>query len=490
MVVEEGVFVLEVKASPNLQRASSDGRWRDRDRILGESPWEQALGAMYAVERHLEDKLIFKPLYGFGVALVGSGFPRDTKAIDVEARTIMDRAQVVRGVDGMAEFLSDMIGYWISRSEETAGKKPLRMTAENLEELEARIVPAFDLRPSLGIRSLGVRQTLDQLTADQYRIVRKHRDDRKVIEGGAGTGKTFAAVELCKDLALDGQRVGLVVKSIGLARFLRARLDGTSAIALAVRELEDKQEDGEAPRFDMLVVDEGQDLLDEPSLAILERSLEGGMAAGRWRWFMDPNNQAGLHGQTDNDVLAFIRDAADGAPWPLDENCRNTAPMVKELKARLHADLGSPSPDAIGPEPEISTSDKNGPDTQARRLADALRNTYDQDVDPGNVSVVVVSGEDYLEALVAALPADIISSARRFTAIDLDAWPPRGMTTIMLASEIKGLENDHVIVIEGDDLADDALERRSGMYVGMTRGRVSLRGFLRRDMAAVGGDTA
>jgi DNA helicase IV len=106
------------------------------------------------------------------------------------------------------------------------------------------------------------------------------------------------------------------------------------------------------------------------------------------------------------------------------------------------------------------------------------------------VSVVVVSGEGYLEALVAALPADIISSARRFTAIDLDAWPPRGMTTIMLPSEIKGLENDHVIVIEGDDLADDALERRSGMYVGMTRGRVSLRGFLRRDMAAVGGDTA
>ena len=445
---------------------------------------------MWAVAEYLRSQSRQPPLYGFGVALVGAKFPRDTSSIDVASRTIMDRQQFDRGASGMAEFLDDMIGYWISKFRDQRGHSPRRLSLDDLDELESRLAPGLDLRPTLSDVSGDVRRTLDQLTSEQYRIVKKHRDDRKVIEGGAGTGKTFAAVELCKDLALDGQRVGLVVKSIGLARFLRARLDGTSAIALAVRELEDKQEDGEAPRFDMLVVDEGQDLLDEPSLAILERSLEGGMAAGRWRWFMDPNNQAGLHGQTDNDVLAFIRDAADGAPWPLDENCRNTAPMVKELKARLHADLGFPSPDAIGPEPEISTSDKNGPDTQARRLADALRNTYDQDVDPGNVSVVVVSGEGYLEALVAALPADIISSARRFTAIDLDAWPPRGMTTIMLASEIKGLENDHVIVIEGDDLVDDALERRSGMYVGMTRGRVSLRGFLRRDMAAVGGDTA
>jgi hypothetical protein len=290
-------------------------------------------------------------------------------------------------------------------------------------------------------------------------------------------------VELCKDLSASGERVGLVMKSVGLARFLRSRLAGSGVTVLALRELEDKQEDGEAPRFDMLVVDEGQDLLDEASLAILDRTLDGGMAEGRWRWFMDPNNQAGLHGQTDNDVLDFIRDASDGAPWPLDENCRNTAPMVEEIRGRLQADLGAPSPDAIGPAPHISTSGKTGAETQAKRLADDLRELLEQDTDPGDISIIVVGGEAYLDRLLASLPADVARFVRRFTAIDLDVWPPRGSSLAMLPSEIKGLENDHVVVVEGDDLDDDAVERRSGVYVGMTRGRASLRAHLRKDLA-------
>lgn len=488
VVVEEGVFVLEVKASSQLRRDGSDGRWRDGDRILNESPWQQAQGAMHAVEAHFRSQsMAWRPLYGFGVALVGSQFPRDTTAIDVESRTIMDRLQVTRGVEGMAEYLNDMIGYWISKFRDQQGHSPRRLSEADLEELEAKLAPGLDLRPSLATVAGDVRQTLDQLTADQYRIVRKHRDARKVIEGGAGTGKTFAAVELCKDVSASGESVGLVVKSVGLARFLRARLEGSGVMALALRELEDKQEDGEAPRFDLLVVDEGQDLLDEASLAVLDRTLDGGMAEGRWRWFMDPNNQAGLHGQTDNDVLAFIRDAADGEPWPLDENCRNTAPMVEEIQGRLQADLGAPSPDAIGPSPDISTSGKTGAETQAKRLADDLRELLDQGTDPGDISVVVVAGEAYLDRILAAMPTDLARLVRRFTATDLDAWPPRGSTLAMLPSEIKGLENDHIVVVEGDDLGEDAVDRRSGVYVGMTRGRVSLRAHLRKDLAATGG---
>ncbi len=484
LVIEEGVFVLEVKASSQLRREGSDGRWRDGDRFLNESPWQQAQGAMHAVETHLRSQsMAWGPLYGFGVALVGSQFPRDTTAIDVESPTILDRLQVARGVGGLEEFLNDMVGYWISKFRDQKGHAPRRLSEADLEELEAKLVPSMDLRPSLSTVAGEVRRTLDQLTADQYRIVRKHRDARKVIEGGAGTGKTFAAVELCKDLSASGERVGLVMKSVGLARFLRSRLTGSGVTVLALRELEDKQEDGEAPRFDMLVVDEGQDLLDEASLAILDRTLDGGMAEGRWRWFMDPNNQAGLHGQTDNDVLDFIRDASDGAPWPLDENCRNTAPMVEEIRGRLQADLGAPSPDAIGPAPHISTSGKTGAETQAKRLADDLRELLEQDTDPGDISIIVVGGEAYLDRLLASLPADVARFVRRFTAIDLDVWPPRGSSLAMLPSEIKGLENDHVVVVEGDDLDDDAIERRAGVYVGMTRGRASLRAHLRKDLA-------
>ena len=39
---------------------------------------------------------------------------------------------------------------------------------------------------------------------------------------------------------------------------------------------------------DVLVVDEGQDLLNFEFFDALNRSVKGGLEKGRWRWFMDP----------------------------------------------------------------------------------------------------------------------------------------------------------------------------------------------------------
>jgi ATP:corrinoid adenosyltransferase len=63
---------------------------------------------------------------------------------------------------------------------------------------------------------------VDQLTRDQAKVARILREQRRLkVIGGAGTGKTWLALEQARRLAAAGERVALVCYSRGLARFLQ-----------------------------------------------------------------------------------------------------------------------------------------------------------------------------------------------------------------------------------------------------------------------------
>ena len=59
------------------------------------------------------------------------------------------------------------------------------------------------------------------------RILRQQR--RLKVIGGAGTGKTWLALEQARHLAAGGERVALVCYSRGLARFLQRMTAGWPA---------------------------------------------------------------------------------------------------------------------------------------------------------------------------------------------------------------------------------------------------------------------
>jgi hypothetical protein len=68
---------------------------------------------------------------------------------------------------------------------------------------------------------------VDQLTRDQAKVARILREQRRLkVIGGAGTGKTWLALEQGRHLAAAGERVALVCYSRGLARFLRRMTAG------------------------------------------------------------------------------------------------------------------------------------------------------------------------------------------------------------------------------------------------------------------------
>lgn len=158
------------------------------------------------------------------------------------------------------------------------------------------------------------------LTEEQGRILEETEyDKRKIFLGGAGTGKTFLAMEKARMLAAEGKRVLLTCFNINLARYVFPKeVEGIKAIhfhglleevlrSCGVEEAFFQRKGEELPlyydrimpdralecldyleddqRFDAMIIDEGQDFLND-WVALLEMLLR---EPGEFYIFADPD---------------------------------------------------------------------------------------------------------------------------------------------------------------------------------------------------------
>jgi DNA helicase IV len=234
-------------------------------------------------------------------------------------------------------------------------------------------------------------------------------------------------------------------------------------------------EDGR-PKTEFLVVDEGQDLLEERVFKVIERTVTGGLEGGQWWWFMDCNNQSGLYGAADCALADYLRECAAAPPFHLDRNCRNTKEIVEFLRDALAADLGAPKPEGSGIAPRITELPEG-----CRRI-DLIRRVHeavaehldDETLDPGQLTIVVVGKLSWAEELLSELDRRLRRRIRRFALADVESWPPRQKTLYTSAEEIKGLENDRLLVLTDPDISCSIGSLTPHLYVALTRARISL----------------
>src|SRR5690606_2434928 len=113
-------------------------------------------------------------------------------------------------------------------------------------------IPSLDF----GARALAEARGRILLDARQAQLLELiELNDRVLVEGVAGTGKTVIAAEAARRRARLGQRTLLVCFTRALARHLSATLDDTSVDVVPVRELDEAP-----PSYDAIIVDEAQDL--------------------------------------------------------------------------------------------------------------------------------------------------------------------------------------------------------------------------------------
>jgi UvrD-like helicase C-terminal domain/AAA domain len=391
--------------------------------------------------------------FGYGVVLPQTTF--DVASVEWPAEAVVDRPHLADS-QALGRWLRRLTEYWWQHTGVRA-----EAPAELLAQVRDLLRPEFERVPSLAWRVDAVVALMDRLTDDQYRQLDLiEANPRILIDGGAGTGKTFLAVEIAKRAATRGERVLVTTWSATLTAFLRSRLPP----AVRVRRF-DELEAG-AEQCDRLVVDEAQDLLTFGDLGVLDAQVVGGLESGRWCLFYDQNNQSALRGHHDPDALAYLSSLGP-ALGALKWNCRNTRELATQTKLLTGADLGTSNAGA-GPPVEFQYYESR--DGCAAILAEHLSNLFANDV--GLDQVTILSPLGFRDSAASCLPAKWLGRITELTPANVAAVPFPGLT-FSTVERFKGLENRFICLI--DIAAFDASPRDlSLMYVGMSRARAGL----------------
>jgi hypothetical protein len=203
------------------------------------------------------------------------------------------------------------------------------------EELRARLFGEFTRVPVIDAQRGAVIEDQNRATEGQARFLAGlSRNPRVLVFGGAGTGKSLVLVEGAKQEAGDGRKVLITFHSPSLVEFFAPRIEDRPIDLIPFSELSSSEQ------YDSVFVDEAQDLMHAEGMDRLDAVIAGGREHGRWRMFLDPNNQAHVDGTFDPEVLELVRH--EGLEFDLDRNVRNTKSIVHVVQEYLGADVGDP----------------------------------------------------------------------------------------------------------------------------------------------------
>ena len=214
-----GVVVLEVKGGHVWYEP---GQWlqstAEGDKRI--DPFGQAERVMYTLRDWVEKS----PVWGsrrritWAHAVVLTDTPVDLQFTSPEASRwqVIDRAEIGDIVGKLRTLLQVYTG--------TLRAPDGTDTAAIHEALQARFAPQRDVARTIEERIAERDELVERLSAEQARILDALQLlDRVEVRGGAGTGKTWLAVEQARRLAADGKRVALLAYSRGLASWMNRR---------------------------------------------------------------------------------------------------------------------------------------------------------------------------------------------------------------------------------------------------------------------------
>lgn len=391
IVPDEGVVCLEVKGGGV---SCENGVWRTRNRdgavVALKSPFKQVQENMFALRNAIRKR--FGDSAAESQCLMGYAviFP------DVACPPLppeVDRAEVVDRHD-LSKSISDSVARCVlctrRKTRKTRSRGPASGTVKNLLEF---------LRPDFA-RVVTKQVRIDRLVDEQVRLTEEQfnrlddleANDHCLLTGAAGTGKTLLAAEYARREAREGKRVLSICFNALLDGWIRRQLEGTAGVTAGnwhdvsrdfarrsslgeefeeqdrvIREsgADDLNELGfdelyakygkfgleeRGALFDVLVVDEAQDLLWSRHVrSFLDVALRGGLAGGRWAVFGDPNRQA-IRPNVESVDLRAVLAGYGVANLTLSLNCRNSRSIAKATAVVTGVESRIGKPDGTVPE--------------------------------------------------------------------------------------------------------------------------------------------
>lgn len=245
----------------------------------------------------------------------------------------------------------------IRRAIEAEGSGISALPSSYMDRIARRLQGNFEPRETVGGSTRELEHEQDHLTERQSAVLSATRSLTRVrFTGGAGSGKTWLAVEKALRLCKEGKRVGLICYNKGLGQYLRnqmsSRRQATPAFtgefheyakSLGVEDgsgqeyfdvempsqLKELAEDFPLDRkLDAVVIDEAQDIAPlwwDSLVACLKDP-----SAGEFHAFMDDGQD--VYRRWDENDGGDFDPVADLVPIHIDDNLRNTRKIAETFK--------------------------------------------------------------------------------------------------------------------------------------------------------------
>ena len=479
-----GVLVMEVKGG-GVNYGAQTGQWSSTDRngVMHpiDDPVNHARKNRYALFEKLRDMPGWDRSRWLTIGQIVA-FP------DVYVKNISLRLDLPREIVFDADDVRN-IEYSVRRSFKHYAAQDGRtgeLGYDRLKLIETLLAHSFRLRTPLGVELEYEDERLIELTERQMLVLSFLSTRRKAaIKGCAGSGKTMLAIEKTRRLANQGFEVLLTCFNEALAKDLDRRVsDGVRVMhfhrlctamareaGIAIEGLGSPVPDKDmfqvtmpnalleaidrlGPRFDAIIVDEGQDFKETwwlPLVSLLRDADEG-----IFYIFFDDNQN--LYQDWDR-----IPGVVDELPFPLQENCRNTQRIHQMVSSFYHApkDIRCPGP----PGRSVEVYSYRGDRHQTRMLGKLLHKLVkDEKIQPKDV--VLLTPRSQKRSLLKAG-----TEVGQFI-LTTDYPSPSGHIQVSSVHRFKGLERRVVILAEIDRFA--GLDLDSVLYVGCSRARTHL----------------
>ena len=265
-------------------------------------------------------------------------------------REITGTKEDMANVATLGAFLERVATYWRGKAGSASS-----MSDRDVARLISLLRPEFEMVRPLALSRDRAAQDLLKLTEEQYEVLDHWAGaDRVLCSSPAGCGKTLLAVEILRRVASGGVNCLFVSGTQQLAEVVRNGSDVAPRV-LSIQELEAMPLAGR-PVADVVVVDEGQQLLTSSRMTILDDVIAGGIKNGRWAWFGDPNYQ--LPGNRDAQGFLEVLQAAASVQPRLRRNCRNTPEIVTMAELASGIVIGHAAAKGRGATPVIQDVDE------------------------------------------------------------------------------------------------------------------------------------
>ena len=371
VITKRGVLCLEVKGGEVTNR---NGKWQYIDRYGNQttnnkSPFKQARTGKESLLAYVKNEYkkkngneIRNCVYGYGVLFPDTYF--HGQGSDIDPSIIYDRSN-----ENISDYILSLYDLWEPLITKRLGLDLQGRKMPHLNNVNINLLKDFLIGKTKSNKEhftnkdfLDVDNNLKQLSEEQYKIFQYGiQNERQLVEGGAGTGKTIIAIKYAIEKANQGKSVLLLcfnrmlakeisnkIKhqcneniNIRVSNFHNYLIEQTGLNEDEVNNLDEfykitlpeifLSQGSYYETFDTLILDEGQDLLMENYLICIDQFVNGGLSDGNWIMLYDKNQNIYLKEKFNkglNEIQSYN-------PYlgQLRENYRNTRQIDEANKA-------------------------------------------------------------------------------------------------------------------------------------------------------------